>query len=70
MDKLIAFAVVFIIALLLSVAFFFGFKYLRNRREKVYKAFSIVSITLAMVCVAFVLYGLVNMLIWCFSIVL
>ena len=33
MDKLIAFAVVFIIALLLSVAFFFGFKYLRNRTE-------------------------------------
>ena len=70
MNKLIAFTAIFIIALQLSAVFFFGFKYLRNRTEKVYKAFSIVSIILAMVCVAFVLYGLVNMLIWCFSTVL
>ena len=67
MNKLIAFAVVFIIALLLSVAFFFGFKYLRSRTEKVYKAFSIVSIILTMVCIAFILYSLVNTLIWCFN---
>ena len=70
MDKLIAFIAIFIIALLLSVAFFFGFKYLRNREEKVYKAFSIVSIILTMVCIAFILYSLVNTLIWCFSTVL
>ena len=70
MDKLIAFTAIFIIALLLSAAFFFGFKYLRNRTEKVYKAFSIVSIILTMVCIAFVLYSLVNTLIWCFSTVL
>ena len=70
MNKLIAFTAIFIIALQLSAVFFFGFKYLRNRTEKVYKVFSIVSIILAMVCVAFVLYGLVNMLIWCFSTVL
>ena len=70
MDKLIAFAAIFIIALLLSVAFFFGFKYLRNREEKVYKAFSIVSIILTIVCIAFILYSLVNTLIWCFSTVL
>ena len=67
MDKLIAFTAIFIIALLLSVAFFFGFKYLRNREEKVYKAFSIVSIILTMVCIAFILYSLVNTLIWCFN---
>ena len=70
MDKLIAFIAIFIIALLLSVAFFFGFKYLRNREEKVYKAFSIVSIILTMVCIAFILYSLVNTLIWCFNTVL
>ena len=70
MDKLIAFAAIFIIALLLSAAFFFGFKYLRNRTEKVYKAFSIVSIILTMVCIAFILYSLVNTLIWCFSTIL
>ena len=70
MDKLIAFAVVFIIALLLSVAFFFGFKYLRNRTEKVYKVFSIVSIILTMVCVAFILYDLINILICCFNLIL
>ena len=70
MDKLIASIVLLIIALPLSIVFFFGFVYLRNGKGKVYKVFSIVSIILTMVCVAFILYDLINILICCFNLIL